>query len=132
MNVMKKVSIFKNRTLTVIPILLAIFILTNNCSKSSKTPTPGANEVFIANMAFDPITITVAVGTTVTWINNDTVAHTVTSDTGSSEVFDSSSISSGGGYGGGGTFPHTFSTAGTFHYHCSIHSTMAHGTVIVQ
>ena len=128
---MKTLIDSKKRLLAGSVFLLGIFIVSSNCSKSSNSSTPGANEVFISNMEYDPATITVAVGTTVTWINNDNTAHTVTSDTGSSETFDSGSISSAGGYSGGGSYPHKFSTAGTFHYHCNFHSTM-HGTVIVQ
>jgi plastocyanin len=127
---MKNFVNVKIRSLIEMPILLAILFLIDSCSKSSDS-TPGTNEVFISNMAFDPATITVAVGTNITWINNDATAHTVTSDTGSADTFDSGSISASGGYGGGGSFHRTFATAGTFHYHCSIHPSM-HGTVIVQ
>jgi plastocyanin len=73
-------------------------------------------------MAFNPVTITVAAGTTITWTNNDGVAHTVTSDT---ALFDSGSIPSGG------TYSHTFSTAGTFAYHCKFHAGMT-ATVVVN
>ena len=90
---------------------------------------PGANEVFIEGMAFSPSTITVKANSTVTWNNKDGVAHTVTSDT--PGLFESGSISSSGGYGGGGTWSHIFITAGSFPYHCSIHSSMK-GTVVVQ
>ncbi len=83
------------------------------------------NTVSISNLAFVPATITVNAGTTITWTNNDNVLHTVTNDTGSSEVFDSGSMSQGS------HFSHTFSTVGTFHYHCTFHTFML-GTVIVQ
>ncbi len=81
-----------------------------------------SNSVSIANFAFSSNDITVAKGTTVTWKNNDGVTHTVTADDGS---FDSGSIPSGSSY------THTFSTTGTFSYHCSIHTTMT-GKVTVQ
>ena len=61
-------------------------------------------------------------GTAVTWTNNDTVGHTVTADDGS---FKSSTIASGT------TFSQTFATAGTFTYHCSIHTSMT-ATVTVN
>jgi plastocyanin len=83
---------------------------------------PGANEVFIQGMAFNPVTITVSAGTTITWTNKDGVSHTVTSDT---ALFDSGTIASNG------TYSHTFSTAGTFAYHCSIHTDMM-ATVVVN
>jgi plastocyanin len=78
--------------------------------------------VTIENIAFSPSSITVPVGTTVTWTNKDSFSHTVTSDTG---LFDSGEMSQGS------TFSHTFNDKGTFSYHCTIHTTM-HGTVTVQ
>lgn len=85
------------------------------------TGVQGANEVLIQNMSFSPATITVSAGTTVTWTNKDAIAHTVTSD---NNLFNSGNI------GSNGTFSYTFSTAGSFSYHCSIHPTMK-GTVVV-
>jgi plastocyanin len=84
--------------------------------------TAGTNEVLIQGNAFSPGTITIAAGTTIKWTNKDGVNHTVTSDSG---LFDS------GSFGNGGTFSRQFNTAGTFPYHCTIHSGML-GTVIVQ
>ncbi len=76
----------------------------------------------INNFAFSPNPLTVPVGTRVVWTNMQTgVPHTVTSDTG---LWDSGTVASGG------TFAFTFTTAGTFAYHCNIHPTM-HGTVVV-
>jgi plastocyanin len=88
---------------------------------TSSTPV-SANSVTLANFAFSPTTITVKVGTAVTWTNKDGTTHTVSSDTG---AFDSGNLAPGGKYS------YTFSTAGTYGYHCSIHSYMK-GTVIVQ
>jgi plastocyanin len=96
----------------------------------SPTPTPGkgSNSVSISGMAFSPASLTVAAGKTITWTNNDAIAHTVTSDTG---LFDSGAISATGGYGGGGTYSYTFATAGTYNYHCNIHPMMT-AKIIVQ
>ena len=77
--------------------------------------TGGGDAVTIANFSFSPTPLTVNVGSTVTWTNQDSTAHTVTADDGS---FQSSQI------GGGGTFTQTFAKAGTFAYHCSIHPSM--------
>ena len=82
----------------------------------------GSNAVTIQNFAFNPATIEVAVGTTVTWTNADSATHTVTADDSS---FDSNNLASGA------TFTQTFSTAGTFTYHCKIHPSMK-GTVTVS
>ena len=78
--------------------------------------------VSIANFSFTPATLSVSVGTTVTWTNNDSVTHTVTADQG---AFDSNNLSPGN------TFSFTFSQAGTYPYHCKIHPSMM-GTIQVQ
>ena len=79
------------------------------------------DQVTIDNFAFAPATLTVQAGSTVTWTNSDEEPHTVAASDGS---FRSP------GMGTGATFSHTFSTAGTFDYVCSIHP-MMHGTVVV-
>jgi plastocyanin len=89
---------------------------------ASGAPAAGASAVTIAGFAFAPATITVSVGTTVTWTNNDSTGHTVTADDGS---FASGTLAPGA------TFSQAFTTAGTFAYHCSIHSSMQ-GTVTVR
>ena len=81
----------------------------------------GSSAVEIKDTAFNPTTITVKAGDKVTWTNNDSFAHTVT--------LDDNSVDSGN-LAGGATFDNTFATAGTFAYHCKIHSSM-HGTVTV-
>jgi plastocyanin len=79
-----------------------------------------ANTVTVSNNLFTPSSLTVPVGTTVTWQwNSGGVAHNVTFDDG---IF-SDNLSSG-------TYPRTFSTAGPFPYECTIHPGMA-GTVTV-
>ena len=72
--------------------------------------------------AYAPNPITVAVGGTVTWTNNDSTTHTSTADAG---AWNSGSIAPGG------QFSRTFPSAGAFPYHCSIHPGMI-GTVTVQ
>jgi plastocyanin len=116
--------------------LLAILSIVSSCSKSTAydttTPTtpgpkggPGTNEVWIQGMAFTPSTITVAAGTTIKWTNKDGVAHTVTNDSGSTEIFDSGSMADGA------AFSHTFNTSGSFSYHCAFHMAMK-ATVVVN
>jgi len=83
----------------------------------------GGAEVSMEGIAFDPAEVTVKVGDTVTWTNNDTVGHDVTGDD-----FQSGDA---GGMGNGDTFEHTFEEAGTFDYVCSVHPGMD-GTVAVQ
>lgn len=84
--------------------------------------TAAANAVTIQNYAFSPSTITVKVGDSVTWTNQDSTAHTATADDGS---FDTGVLSQGA------SKTVTFSKAGTFPYHCSMHPYMK-GTVVVQ
>ncbi len=103
--------------------MLLVLLISVSCSKSSSsTGTPGANEVWIQNMAFSPSTITVTAPVTIKWTNKDGIAHTVTSNTG---LFDS------GNMGGGSTFSQLFDTPGSYPYHCTIHPDMT-GTVIVN
>jgi len=78
--------------------------------------------VTIAGFAFDPGTVTVSVGDTVTWTNRDRASHTATADDGS---FDA------GGIATDQAKSITFSTAGTFAYHCNVHPDMK-GRVVVQ
>ncbi len=82
----------------------------------------GGAQVTIKGFAFDPVTVTIKVGESVTWTNQDSADHTVTADNGE---FKSSSL------GNGATFSFTFTKAGSYPYHCSIHSSMT-GTVVVQ
>jgi plastocyanin len=103
---------------------------TTTHSNTQTSPPPGQTTgpdikpaaVSIENMSFVPSDLTVAVGTTVTWTNNEAVTHTVASDTG---AFDSKNMSKGS------NFSHTFSEKGTFSYHCAIHPGMK-GTITVQ
>ncbi|MDR3686702.1 MAG: cupredoxin family copper-binding protein [Coriobacteriia bacterium] len=90
-------------------------------SSSSGAPATSSAAVTIANFAFSPSNVTVAVGGTVTWTNNDSVPHTVTG-----ADFDSGPLSPGK------TFSHTFPKAGSFDYKCTIHPSMAPGKVTVQ
>ena len=89
------------------------------------TPAASAQStvnVTIQGYAFSPNSITVVIGVnnTVTWTNNDAVTHTVTSD---NKTFS-------GDVRPGNTFTFTFTAAGVFPYHCSIHAFMT-GEVIV-
>jgi plastocyanin len=95
----------------------------------SPTPSGPASSVSIpmgaaalTNTAFSPDLADVAVGTTVTWTNTDSVPHTSTSN---ATVWNSGTVAPGG------RFAFTFQTAGTFSYHCAIHPGMV-GTVIVR
>jgi plastocyanin len=110
------------------------------CGGSTSAPAtsaPGATggaTVTIKDFAFTPQTLTVPVGAKVTWINSDSVTHTVTSaesmatDAATTDLFEIRLA------GGGNTLTLTFDTAGTFHYLCTPHRTMAsmHAEVVVK
>jgi hypothetical protein len=82
--------------------------------------------VGIAFHAYDPDTVSVTEGDLVQWSwNGPDTNHSVTSDKGSGETFDSGVLDESGA-----TFSYFFGAAGTYKYHCTVHSGM-HGTVVV-
>jgi plastocyanin len=107
----------------VIPLAAGSCNSTASTTSTSPTGPQGENfEVTIQGEAFSPPSVNVPRGTTVHWVNHDSMTHTVTSDTG---LFDSKNMSEGS------NFSHTFSEKGTFTYHCAVHTFMK-GTVIVE
>jgi amicyanin len=91
-------------------------------SSTGPVKVVATNTVSIKNFAFSPATITVKPDTTVTWVNHDEDAHTVT--------FQSNPKVASNPLQGNQSFSHTFQTAGTYSYICSIHPFM-HGKVVV-
>ena len=95
-----------------------------NATPAPATPTPtpaNADAVSIIDLAFEPATLTVEPGTTVTWTNTGLALHTVTAEDGS---FDSGTLENGA------TFEQTFADPGTYAYVCQIHPDMT-GTIEV-
>jgi plastocyanin len=97
-------------------------------SKSSYQPnnaltTDKIITVAMKNNKYSPATITIKKGTTIKWVNYDSVKHTVTGDK-SSYSINSGIVLAGKSY------QKTFNTAGTYYYHCNYHSTM-NGKIIV-
>ena len=117
---------------------VAALLLISTACGSSYSPTPGPSPSpqpgtgtpvsivrgadVLTTTAYSPNPITIAAGGSVTWTNNDNIAHTSVGDGGG---WNSGSINAGQ------TFTTTFPSAGTFRYHCSIHPNMI-GTVTVQ
>jgi plastocyanin len=102
-------------------------------TNSSASASSNATTVYIVNFAYSPSDITVPVGTTVTWINQDSVGHTVTEGdpnspkTASARVFDSSGEGLTGKValiGPGQSWSYTFTSAGTYEYYCIVHPYM--------
>ena len=85
-------------------------------------PPSGPNEVSIGFNVFVPISLTVPVGTTVKWVNNDGSNHNV--------VF-ADQVKSGR-LRHDATYTRTFTTAGTYNYQCAIHGDMMKGVIVVQ
>jgi len=91
-------------------------------AQDTNTPSATVTAVTIKNFAFSPAQVTVKAGSTVRWTNQDSTAHTITSDDGK---FNSGNLSTGG------TFEFTFAAPGTYVYHCGIHPMMK-ATIVVQ
>jgi plastocyanin len=92
-------------------------------STSGAGAVVATKSVTIQNFAFGPASVTVKVGSTVTWTNGDHDAHTVTSQD-SGGPLQSATINNGE------TYQHTFTKPGRYAYRCSIHPFMT-GTVVV-
>ena len=118
----------KTSAVTVL-VLLIIFIY--GCAQQTEEPQERTNEfsdsveiprVEINDFSFNPPTLAIKKGTTVSWTNKDSVKHSATSD---DDIFDSGLIPQGD------TWIYTFNEAGTFKYHCTPHPSMK-GMVIVE
>jgi amicyanin len=89
---------------------------------TADAPAPqGGTAVTISDFKFNPATLTVPVGATVTWTNKDEEPHTIAAKDGS---FHSPGVDANG------TYSFTFTTPGSYDYICSIHPFMT-GTVVV-
>jgi plastocyanin len=75
------------------------------------------------DIKFNPSTVKIKAGDTVTWTNDDSVGHDVTDD--------SFKSGSAGGVEPGQSFKHKFPKAGTFTYVCTVHPGMK-GTIVVK
>jgi plastocyanin len=104
----------------VVSLPLAALVMVASAPRAQAASTVS---VEISNFAFQPATVTIQVGDTVTWTNLDSAPHTAT-DTASSPLFD-------GVMSTGQSFSYTFTRAGTIDYFCTYHPEMT-GTVIVQ
>lgn len=96
--------------------------MTTIACESKAATTVSAEVVHIGNFTFNQPVLTVRQGTTVTWINDDDIPHTIVAKdmTFKSRVLDT-----------GDKFSFTFAKAGQFDYFCSIHPHMT-GKVIVK
>ncbi len=105
----------------VIYIILAFMLFgCTGADMPSELPDGAGTNIEIRNFAYSPQELTIKEGDTVTWINVDSVAHTV-----SGNLFESGNLDKGDSYS------HTFGTAGTYDYICSYHPRMR-GRIIVE
>ncbi|MFQ5602582.1 MAG: cupredoxin domain-containing protein [bacterium] len=112
-------------------ILALLAVLTWHCEDlPTGVETRGDNEVWIFSGHFEPSTLTVSVGTRVTWKNKDSGTHSV--DPGTLGAPTKAFIGSRN-LDTNDTFSVTFSNAGSVKYYCAIHqNNLKEGTIIVQ
>ncbi|MGE5343911.1 MAG: plastocyanin/azurin family copper-binding protein [Candidatus Omnitrophota bacterium] len=93
-----------------------------------KSGGPKKVAISITDSGYDPAAFDITLGTTVTWTNNGTKAHTVTSGTPGypSGLFDSGDIAPGFSYS------YTFNTRGIFYYYCKHHPNIMTGTLYCE
>ena len=89
-------------------------------TNTATSTSPATVNITIQNFAFSPSDLSIKVGDTVTWTNQDSTQHTITGGDIQSDPLNK-----------GQTYSFTFNTAGTFNYHCSIHPSMT-GKITVQ
>jgi plastocyanin len=109
-------------------VLAAVALAAAGCGSSSSSSSSGSSkpgtEVHMQNIAFSPKTLTVKLGKTVKWTNDDTAAHNVVADSGAS--FRSKDFRMGG------TYSYTPTKAGTIKYECTLHPGMDAELVVVK
>jgi plastocyanin len=101
---------------------MGLFAVKQSVAANARQSAAGRAEVKIDNFSFGPATLTVPVGTTVTWMNRDDIPHTVVSTDGAfkSKVLDTDD-----------KFSFTFNKPGEYTYFCSVHPKMT-GKVVAQ
>jgi plastocyanin len=117
----------------VIVVLIMAGALIGAYLSSSSGKAGNVVSISIVNGAYNPsssqhfapatVTLVIGVNNTVTWVNNDYSIHTVTSDSG---LFNSGLLNNGN------SWTYTFTTAGSYGYHCAIHPFMTGKIVVLQ
>lgn len=119
---MKRSIIGTTVILAGITIAIALVSLHGHGSRVQAAEEMAGTQVTIDNFSFTPPTITVPVGSTVTWVNKDDVPHTVVEN---NHKFKSKALDTDE------SFTQTFTEPGTYDYFCSVHPKMV-AKVIVQ
>ncbi len=110
--------------LAITALIMSVLVTTKSMTlhaKAAEQP-PSAMEVKVQNFAFAPPTLTVPVGTQVTWINKDDTVHNIVDK---NKAFKSKALDTDE------KFSYTFDKPGTFSYFCALHPQMK-GTVEVK
>ena len=105
-----------------IMVLVLLLLIGSQGVKANEQRSAANTAVKIDNFVFGPQTLTVPVGSTVTWTNSDDIPHTAVS---TDSVFRSNVMDTNE------KFSYTFTKAGTYSYYCTIHPKMT-GKVVVQ
>jgi plastocyanin len=111
--------------------LAGVVVALSACSATKPLPIiaaprpTSAQEVVIYDYKFAPLTLTIPVGTTVTWVNHDMAPHTATHRSFGDDAFDSGNLTVSQ------LFKHRFRKSGTYAYLCILHQGMQ-GTIVVQ
>jgi plastocyanin len=133
------------RTLSLVAVVAVVGVVGASCGGGTNNPTPSASntaakstpsstaggnatagvesaQIEMSDDVFKPAQLTVPVGTKVTWINRGTKAHTVV---GGDKLFDSGLVDVNG------QFSYTYTSPGTYPYHCAPHPKMI-GLIVVK
>jgi plastocyanin len=110
-----------NRSKVNLALILMLALCTVGAARAINT-SASANEIVIENFSFEPATLTVKAGTTVTWVNHDDEPHTATA---TDKRFNSKTLDNGD------RFSQEFNTPGTYNYYCALHPKMT-GKIIVK
>src|SRR5580658_2747787 len=105
-------------------LFLAAILCTTAIGWADTATTTPSVKVVIENFSYEPKTVTISAGTSVTWVNNDDVPHTAT-EKGDKPLFDSGALDTDD------KFTFTFSKPGTYDYYCKVHPHMT-GSIIVK
>jgi len=119
-----RVRFTKNRALVAAmllgPIIGAMVAVATVAAEDAPKGAP--DEIIIDNFVFTPKDLTVAVGTTIKWVNHDDIPHSVVEK---NKTFRSKALDTDD------SFTYTFAAAGTFDYFCGLHPHMV-GQIIVK
>lgn len=111
--------------LIIVALLLAfnwIAVSDANSTAEAADNAAGKYQVTIDNFSFTPASLTVPVGTSVTWVNRDDVPHTIVND---NHKFRSRALDTDE------KFSYNFTNPGTYEYYCSLHPKMT-GKIVVE